>query len=105
MREQRTMAPDRVRKRLGPGGGHGRTEHVAEGIEWRDVLVHAAAAQHPPTPPRRIGGNFRCQAGCADAWRAGEEEHAARAHRRAVEHHPDVEALLLAADETIAGRE
>ena len=88
-------------KRSLRGNGDRTRQDVAEGRVWCFLLLGAPAAEDDPSLASSVCRDFRGQAGCADAGRAGEEDHSTGAGGGAVEDEADVELLLVAPHETI----
>ena len=65
-------------------------------------MFHAPAGQNYPALACGLAGHLGGEARCANARSARDEQHSAGPGRRAVEQHPDVEALLFAPDKAIA---
>ena len=76
-------------------------EHLAERLIRSPRLLAAAAVEHHPSLSPGVGGHLGGEARGSDARRAGDQDHAARAGRGAVEHEANVHLLLVAADEGV----
>ena len=84
-------------------GGNRGGKDLAEGRKRRAAFVSAAAAQDEPAFGRRFDRHLGGQARRSDSRLAAQEQHSAGPCHRAVEHHADVKAFLLAVDEAVAG--